>query len=833
VGDALNPISPPAPADNTFNSSITRLGTRVSTKTPDYVNQLGFDADVISANGKLGNSVSNAVVIINSSGDVYLPGAITTAIEVYSPVVIPNLTKTVQDVNGGNAEPGDILEYTLTFGNTGQDNAINVVMRDTIPLHTAYVPGSLRMNGVPKTDAAGDDQAEYVSSTNTVTFRLGVDATATMGGTLAPGAFGTNVFRVRISETATNRTVITNVANVFYTAQTLGQSFSGFTPVSSSVVTNEADVAVFKSGPTNLLAGGSVTYTITVTNHGPSTATNVVVQDTLPAGVTFVGASGGGALAGGVVTWPALTTFTNGARASYTVTVTTPATVTTLTNRASSASGTADPAPANNDGTNDEAVVITTTRGVMVSGFAYLDSNRNLRKDAGEAGTGLNLFAKIHPVVPPGGPAWQAAAVEPATGAYGLSNIVAGIYCIVLDDNSSTNDVIPTLPPGWIGTEMPAQLRTNVVVSAVDVPDQNFGLANLGRFSGRVFKDSGDGGGTANDGQINGAEVGLASVTVRLTDPSGSIVHDTAITDGNGDYTLVLPASLTNGTALSVREMNPAGHRSTGGSPGNTGGAYDRVADAISFTLVVGTTYTGVNFGDVPENSFVPNGMQSGLPGSIAVYPHTFTAGSAGQVSFVSSNQPNPSLSGWSHVLHLDVNCNGQLDAAEPMLINPIAVTVGQQVCILVKETIPLNAPLNAVDVVTVTATFDYLGSNPALSVNHFVTDRTTVGSPTSAGLTLVKSADKATALPGEIITYTVIYANTSSQPLRNIVLYDSTPAFTTFVSATNGPLAPDLTGVVINAPAGGSAGPVNWTFGGSLAPGRSGTVSFQVELER
>jgi hypothetical protein len=75
VGDALNPISPPATDDNTFNSSITRLGTRVSAKTPDYVNQLGFDADVISANGKLGNSVSNAVVLINSSGDVYLPGA--------------------------------------------------------------------------------------------------------------------------------------------------------------------------------------------------------------------------------------------------------------------------------------------------------------------------------------------------------------------------------------------------------------------------------------------------------------------------------------------------------------------------------------------------------------------------------------------------------------------------------------------------------------------------------------------------------------------------------------------------------------------------------------
>ena len=70
-----------------------------------------------------------------------------------------------------------------------------------------------------------------------------------------------------------------------------------------TIVTPSADVKTTKTGPTSASGFSNITYTIIVTNHGPSTASNVVVSDTLPAGVTFVSASSGGANNSGVVTW--------------------------------------------------------------------------------------------------------------------------------------------------------------------------------------------------------------------------------------------------------------------------------------------------------------------------------------------------------------------------------------------------------------------------------------------------------------------------------------------------------------------------------------------------
>src|SRR5207249_810129 len=49
-----------------------------------------------------------------------------------------------------------------------------------------------------------------------------------------------------------------------------------------------ADLVVSKSGPAAANANDIISYTITVSNNGPSDARNVSFTDPLPAGVTFV-----------------------------------------------------------------------------------------------------------------------------------------------------------------------------------------------------------------------------------------------------------------------------------------------------------------------------------------------------------------------------------------------------------------------------------------------------------------------------------------------------------------------------------------------------------------
>ena len=58
----------------------------------------------------------------------------------------------------------------------------------------------------------------------------------------------------------------------------------------------QANLEITKqASPDTAIAGDHVTYTLTVTNHGPSTASAVTVSDPLAAGLTLVSASGSGA----------------------------------------------------------------------------------------------------------------------------------------------------------------------------------------------------------------------------------------------------------------------------------------------------------------------------------------------------------------------------------------------------------------------------------------------------------------------------------------------------------------------------------------------------------
>jgi len=362
----------------------------------------------------------------------------------------------------------------------------------------------------------------------------------------------------------------------------------------------------------------------------------------------------------------------------------------------------------------------------------------------------------------------------------------------------------------------------------VDVPEQNFGFFNGSKLTGRVFKDNGVGNGSIANNVIREVnELALAGVPVRVTNSAGSTIYDATNTLADGIYTLWIPAA-AGATSLKIVETNTASYVSTGAAVGNTGGTYDRASDTLTFTHVVGTPYANVNFGDVPANQFDTDGRQNVLPGTAAFYPHRFVSGTSGTVTFSGSG---PALTGWTNKLYTDANCDGAINGADAPITGSIVVTADQTVCILVRVFASDTAVYNEQYPLTLSASFAF--ANSALVDALIRNDLTVVGDAGEAGLLLTKAVNLATAVPGQVLVYTITYTNRSTGPLTTIKIYDSTPAYTVFTSAACGSLASGLTGCAVTTiPAVGASGAIQWALNGNLLPGGTGTVTFQVTIQ-
>ena len=180
-----------------------------------------------------------------------------------------SLTKTIDDAG---ATVGQNATYTIIASNAGPAGATNVKVSDPLPAGVSYVSST-----------AGQGSFDPASGIWTI-------------GAIGVGGSAQLKITVKVNSTG----VKTNVAQISAADQpdidsTPNNSLASEDDQASVTLTPRViDLSLTKSiDDAGATVGQNATYTIIVSNSGPSPATNVQVSDPLPAGLSFVSAAAG------------------------------------------------------------------------------------------------------------------------------------------------------------------------------------------------------------------------------------------------------------------------------------------------------------------------------------------------------------------------------------------------------------------------------------------------------------------------------------------------------------------------------------------------------------
>jgi uncharacterized repeat protein (TIGR01451 family) len=595
------------------------------------------------------------------------------------------------DESPAPALAGGDLTYTITVDNQGPDAAPAVVATLPVASGASFVSASTGVGSV--TDSGGQVVADLGN--------LAVNTPVTVTVILQALAVG------ELTETASvsGDVVDTNPSNNTASATT--------------EIDPATDLAVEISSSVPIVGiGQAFQYVVTATNNGPLDATDVVLSDTLPAGVSFVSATTDQGVvptqAGGVV---AVTFGTLAAGDSANLTIVVDPTASpgaTLIDSASVAGQQADPNPANNTATMDLMVQ-------SVSDLAVLATAQS----SGPPLVGQPLTYTI--TVSNQGPADEPDAV--LSGA-----LPAGM---TVDSLNSTQGVAPTINQGILTADL-GLLPANATATVTLVVSPG-----------------------AND--------------------TGPVTAGFAVQGQNVD------PNPSNNTAQVTVDVGPATNLSVAIAPG-PGQAVAQVD--WTYTLKVSnpgpSDATGVTAASIlpPDVQFVSASCSPGVVpteqnGTITADVGALAAGGSATITIVV--QPTPAAAADGSIVLSATAVGNQADPDPDQAQASLTVPVAQSVNLAVTLTATPET-VQSGQMITFTATVSNLGTTPATgvslilpSVNGFVYTRSTLSQGTAALVAGQPVAQVGAINPGASVTFTeVALATTPGSFTQSASLSDS-----------------------------------------------------------
>ncbi|MHA6484835.1 DUF7507 domain-containing protein [Paenibacillus sp. strain BS8-2] len=806
---AINGV--PAPSANPEN------GIALGSLAPGATTTVTYNISVVSVPAS--QSISNVASVSFTSG-AFSGSALSNTIVI--PVSQPDVTG-VKSSSVSNATVGDTINYTVVATNNG-NYAGTSILTDVIPAGTSFVINSVVVGGVPQPGVS--------------------PVTGIPLGLIQPGASVTTSFSVLIDSLPTPPQ-LSNQASIA-TAFTLpdGRSFSNTTTTNTVVVGVRApNVSVIKSTTTTATTvGDTIEYTVNVTNDGIAPITDTSFSDPIPAGTTFVAGSvtvdGTPIPSANPAAGIPLGTIAPG----ITVPVTFQVTVVSLPTGAL---------------VSNQAFVSFTSGSLSATSFSEVITTPvylpqlGLVKSASSASAVVGDTLVYTTVITNTGNIGAATTfIDPIpTGAILVPNSVifngaslagadpaAGIPLGVLPANSSStlsfSVVITSQPPmGQLTNQATApysytlpdgrtfngSASSNAIVTPVSSPDVS--LVKSSTFTDATVGD-------VVPYSVSITNNGVTAVTnVSFSDPlpaytsfvAGSVTVDgTPLPNANPSVGIGIGTIAAGATAIvtfdvTVTSLPPSGTIVNQSSAAFTQGAFTSTSFSNALTIPVyqallsvnkGANVTVATVGDTIVYSF--NVTNTGNIDAMAVLTDNIPTGAEFVPnSVVVNGAPRPGT---------------DPETGIPLGVVPAGGTLTVQVTLQVTvEALP--SPQQLVNQATVG--YSYLLPD-GRTITGTVLSNTLIIPVSAPNVSVVKSTTAIDAVSGDIITYTVVVTNSGITTVNNVVLIDPIPAGSTFVAGsvtldgTPLPLANPASGVTI----------------GSIAPGSSATVTFQVLVQ-
>jgi uncharacterized repeat protein (TIGR01451 family) len=661
-----------------------------------------------------------------------------------------------------NADPGDIITYTITYKNTGTGVAAYVWINDTIPSQTVYVSSTPTYTSV-----SGDTYTWLFKNVGTGTYTV--------------------TLKVRVKTGTADTAVMTNKVSLDYTDANGGQPYT--TQYDSTDVTATAPImSISKIADVSTADPGDIiTYTITYKNTGTGVAAFVWVNDTIPTQTVYYSSTPAyTSVSGNTFTW----LFKDVGTGTYTVTLkvrvktgTTDTAV--MTNRVS-----LDYTDANGGQpykTQYDSTDVTATAPIMsISKIADVST-----ADPGDiitytityknTGTGVAAYVWVNDTIPSqtvyhsSTPAYTS--VSGSTYTWLFKDVGTGTYKITLKVRVKTGTADTAVMTNKVSLDYTDATGGQPYATQYDSTDvtATSPIMSISKVADVSTADPGDIITYTITYKNTGTGV-AAYVWVNDTIPSQTVYHSStpAYTSvlgstytwlfkevGTGTYKITLQVRVKTGTtdtAVMTNNVSLDYTDATGGQPYST--QYDST-DVTSTAPIMSIS----KIADVSNAD----------PGDIITYTITYKNTGTGAAGYVWINDTIPSQTVYvsSTPTYTSVSGNTYTWLFKDVKTGTYTITLKVRVKTGTADTAVMT---NRVSLDYTDAT----GGQP-YKTQYDSTDVTA----TAPIMSISKIADVSTADPGDIITYTITYKNTGTGVAGYVWINDTIPSQTVYVSST------------------------------------------------